>query len=232
MGRRGNLILFFMAMAAQPTPQKRYFLERIRQQFLETANRTGRRVPQEKVMAAMSDVPRSHFVPDAMRAHAHDDRALPIGHGQTISQPFIVALMTDLLDLHPRTRVLEVGTGSGYQAAILAQLAEKVYSVELEAVLSAQAKQRLHGLGIENVELRVGDGAKGWPEAAPFDGILVTAAARRIPEDLVDQLAFGGRMVLPLRRMQGWQDLVLVEKDLEGHVSRRTVLAVTFVPLR
>ncbi len=196
-----------------------------------TASHTGREHFADRVMAAMRAVPREEFVPADMRHAAFRDGALPVGHGQTISQPYIVALMTDLLDLDGDETVLEIGTGTGYQAAILAQLARRVYSVERIPELAASARERVGRLGYDNIEIRCDDGYAGWPEHAPYDAIAVTAAAPRIPEALVEQLKPGGRLVLPLGRRGGHQELVLVTRDQNGKIERRSVLGVAFVPL-
>lgn len=182
-----------------------------------------------KVLAVLGEVPRHEFVPPEEQAHAYEDRPLPIGYGQTISQPFIVALMTDLLDVAAGERVLEVGTGSGYQAAVLARLAERVFTIEIIPELGRAAEQRL--AAYPNVAVRIGDGYYGWPEAAPFDGILVTAAASAVPPPLVQQLKTGGRMVIPVGGRFAVQQLMLVEKDAQGRVTTRQLLPVRFVPL-
>jgi protein-L-isoaspartate(D-aspartate) O-methyltransferase len=178
-------------------------------------------------MAAMASVPRDLFVAGA---EAYANRALPIGHGQTISQPFIVALMTHLLAPGPRQRILEIGTGSGYQSAVLSQLCRHVYSIESVPALAAAARERLSRLGCTNVEVRVANGYRGWPEAAPFDGIIVTAAAATLPAVLVDQLAPGGRMVIPVGSVELPQVLQLLRKDQRGHSQVDDVLDVAFVP--
>jgi protein-L-isoaspartate(D-aspartate) O-methyltransferase len=183
------------------------------------------------VLAAMREVPRHELVPENVRPAAYDNRPLPIGHGQTISQPLIVALMTDLAQPDKDDVVLEVGTGSGYQAAVLSRLVDRVYSIEIVEPLARQAKERLHGLGYHNVTVRQGDGYHGWPEHAPFDAILVTAAASHIPPPLVGQLKPGGRMVIPVGPAFMAQNLMLVEKDPTGKVSTRVLLPVSFVPL-
>jgi protein-L-isoaspartate(D-aspartate) O-methyltransferase len=195
-----------------------------------TARYTGRDAIDPRVMAAMAAVPRHEFVPEGERDFAYHNEPLPIGHGQTISQPYVVALMTDLLKTRPEHVVLEVGTGSGYQAAVLAKLVQRVYSIEVIAALAEQAKERLARLGYDNVEVRLGDGALGWPEHAPFDGIIVTAAARKVEAALVDQLRRGGRMVIPVGGGFG-QDLLLLAKAADGTVERRSILPVAFVPL-
>lgn len=196
----------------------------------ETAHLTGRPVLDAPVLDALRRVPRAAFMPEAPEA-AYENRAHAIARGQTISQPFIVALMTDLLDLESDSRVLEIGTGSGYQTAILAELAEQVWSVEVIEELSQRAGKVLADLGYLNVSLRVGDGNAGWPEAAPFDAVIVTAAAPSIPPTLVDQLVAPGRMVIPVGVPFGAQDLWLIVKDAVGLESRRRMMPVAFVPL-
>ncbi len=196
-----------------------------------TAAWTGRGHLAPRVRAALLAVRREAFVPAALRAEAYANHPLRIGHGQTISQPFIVALMTDLLDPAPEHVVLEVGTGSGYQAAVLAALVRHVYSIEIIAALSEQAQAALTQQGVGNVTLRVGDGAAGWPEHAPYDGIIVTAAGPTVPPALVAQLRPGGRMVIPLGEPFDDQMLTLVVKDADGGVTRKDVLPVAFVPL-
>ncbi len=182
-----------------------------------------------RVLAALARVPRHAFVPPHLLPHAYEDRPLPIGHGQTISQPYIVALSTEALALRPLDRALEIGTGSGYQTAILAELAGEVYTVERVPELAASAEERLRTLGYTNVRFRVGDGTLGWPEEAPFDAILVTAAAPRVPNPLLAQLAPGGRMVIPVGGRVS-QELVLVRRDGDRWVQRR-LCPCTFVPL-
>lgn len=184
-----------------------------------------------KVLAAIRAVPRHAFVPFDLADQAYGNYPLQIGCGQTISQPFIVALMSDLLDLPIHASVLEVGTGSGYQGAVLAQLAHQVYSIEIVPHLARQAAQRLADLGIANIAVRLGDGYLGWPEHAPFDGIIVTAAAPSIPPPLVEQLKPGARLVIPLGLPRMPQQLVVVEKRPDGSLSRKNVLGVAFVPL-
>ncbi len=184
------------------------------------------------VLAALARVPRHEFVPPALAEAAYEDRPLPIGHGQTISQPFIVALMTELARLGPGRKLLEVGTGSAYQAAVAAETGVEVYSIEIIRPLARQARARLDRLGHGAVRTRHGDGYFGWPEAAPFDAILVTAAAGHVPPPLVRQLKPGGRMVIPVGGGGfSFQHLVLIEKDEEGLVTSRQLLPVRFVPL-
>lgn len=182
-----------------------------------------------KVLEAMAAVPRHRFVPESQRRRAYEDRPLSIGHGQTISQPCIVALMTSLLQPEPGQKVLEIGTGSGYQAAVLAELGAQVYTIEIVEPLGRQAAKVL--ADYPDVETRIGDGYQGWPEHAPFDAIIVTAAVTPIPPPLLEQLKPGGRMVIPVGRQWSTQSLMLVEKDQRGRISRREVLPVRFVPL-
>jgi protein-L-isoaspartate(D-aspartate) O-methyltransferase len=196
-----------------------------------TASFTGRKRLSGAVLAAMGRVPRENYVPEMERERAYINRPLPIGYGQTISQPYIVALMTDLLDLEPEDTVLEIGTGSGYQAAVLAELAAQVYSIEVVPELAAQAAARLEEEGVTNVTVRQGDGAEGWVEHSPFDAIIVTAAAHEIPPRLVMQLRRGGRLVIPVGEPGREQLLMLVTKDAEGAVHSESVLPVAFVPL-
>jgi protein-L-isoaspartate(D-aspartate) O-methyltransferase len=183
------------------------------------------------ILGAMREVPRHELVPEDVRPAAYANRPLPIGYGQTISQPFIVALMTDLARPDKDDVVLEIGTGSGYQAAVLSRLVDRVYSIEIVEPLARRATERLHSLGYNNITVRQGDGYHGWPEHAPFDAILVTAAASHIPPPLVGQLKPGGRMVIPVGPAFMAQNLMLVEKDSNGKVQTRVLLPVSFVPL-
>jgi protein-L-isoaspartate(D-aspartate) O-methyltransferase len=189
----------------------------------------ARGVRDERVLAAMRRVPRHRFMPAFIQPRAYEDGALPIGEGQTISQPFVVASMTEYLKLGPKSRVLEVGTGSGYQAAVLAELAAEVYTIEIVAPLAERAKAELAELGYGNVRVRTGDGYRGWPEAAPFDAIIVTAAPDHVPQPLVDQLAMGGRMVIPVGG-RGLQDLRLLVREQDG-VREEVLYGVLFVPM-
>ena len=189
----------------------------------------GRDITNARVLAAMCNVPRHEFVPPGMRGQAYDDRPLPIGHGQTISQPFIVAFMTQELEPKPSDRVLEVGTGSGYQAAVLSGLVKEVYTIEIVEDLATQAAADLARLGYTNVHVRAGDGYKGWPEAAPFDAVIVTCAPERVPQALVDQLKDGGRVIIPLGPLYK-QELVLLRKR-GGKLEQHAVLPVQFVPM-
>jgi protein-L-isoaspartate(D-aspartate) O-methyltransferase len=188
----------------------------------------GRGVKDPRVLEAMRRVPRHQFVPADLVPHAYEDRALPIGHGVTISQPYIVAYMTEALDVRPEHRVLEIGTGSAYQTAILAELAREVYTVEIIPALAALARERLDALGYANVRVREGDGYGGWPDEAPFDRIIVTAAPEVIPPPLVEQLAVGGRMVIPVGDHVQW--IVVLDKTGDGVTEKRTI-PVAFVPL-
>ncbi len=195
-----------------------------------TACYTGRERFSPAVLAALGKVPRHCFVPLELRGLAYLDSPLAIGHGQTISQPYIVALMTDLLDLAPDSSVLEIGCGSGYQAAVLAELGCRVHSIELIDDLAARASETLRGLGYPEVEVRCGDGYHGWPELAPFDAIIVTAAIPEIPPPLLEQLRPGGRLVVPLGKPYSGQDLTRVLKREDGSIESRSVLPVAFVP--
>jgi protein-L-isoaspartate(D-aspartate) O-methyltransferase len=184
------------------------------------------------VLAAFVRVPRWRFVPPMLHQDAEDDRALDIGYGQTISQPFVVARMTEALGLRGGERILEVGTGSGYQTAILAEMEPaRVYSIEYIEILAERARSTLHELGYQTVEIRTGDGALGWPEAAPFDAILVAAAPPEVPPALLDQLAVGGRLVIPVGPTAGYQELELWTRTSPRELERRSLFAVRFVPL-
>lgn len=211
--------------------ERRRLIEEIAYDARRIASMTGRERFSARVMAAMERVPRHEYVPARERRLAYVNRPLPIGEGQTISQPTIVALMTDLLDPEPGDRVLEIGTGSGYQAAVLAELVARVYSIEIVEPLARRAAATLAAQGIDNVEVRVGDGWLGWPEAAPFDGILVTAAAPEVPPPLVEQLAPGGHLVIPVRAGPFGEELTVITKADDGSTSARGVLPVRFVPL-
>lgn len=189
----------------------------------------GAGISDERVLAAIGDVPRHIFVDEALAHRAYEDTALPIGHGQTISQPYIVALMTQTLLNVPRERVLEIGTGSGYQAAVLAHLVKRVYTVERIGALIDRAKARFRALKLRNVYVKYDDGNLGWPEQAPLDGIIVTAAARSVPETLIDQLAVGGRMVIPVGD-DDTQELRVIDRTEEG-VREERIEFVRFVPL-
>lgn len=206
-------------------------LERVAAEMGETAELTGRRELSAPVWRALAAVPRHRFVSEEQRDWAYADMPLPIGRGQTISQPYIVALMTELLEPTAEAVILEIGTGSGYQTAVLACLVRQVYSVERIPELATAAGRRLGELGFHNVSIRTGDGSQGWEEQAPFDGIMVTAAAAEVPPALVRQLKPGGRLVIPVGLPHRTQDLRLLRKDQQGVLSSRSVLPVAFVPL-
>ncbi|MEA2602676.1 MAG: protein-L-isoaspartate(D-aspartate) O-methyltransferase [Acidobacteriota bacterium] len=221
-----TLLLPAGAPAAPPDPQGDA-LAVARGRMVEEIRARG--VTDPEVLAAVEAVPRHLFVPEGERREAYEDHPLPIGGGQTISQPYMVALMTSLLGVHPGQRVLEVGTGSGYQAAVLSRLVGEVYSIEILAPLGRRAQSTLAELGYRNVHLRIGDGYKGWPDAAPFDGIIVTAAPPRIPEPLLAQLKTGGKMVIPVG--DTLQDLLVLTKRADGGVDTAKVMPVLFVPM-
>jgi len=208
-----------------------YMLAEIQAEMRATSRYTGRDHLSDRVEAAMRQVPRHLFVPLWSRQGAYDNNPLPIGHGQTISQPYIVALMTDMLDLQPSDTVLEIGTGCGYQAAVLAQLAARVCSIEVVPELAAGAEKTLVSLGYTHVDIRVGSGYDGWPEPIAFDAIIVTAAAPEVPDALLDQLKIGGRMVIPVGRPGMTQDLLRLQKQEDGEVTGRPMLPVAFVPM-
>lgn len=206
-------------------------LRDIRQEVEFTKGWIGKNCLDERVMAAMKKVPRHEFVPSECRYFAYANGPVAIGQGQTVSQPYIVALMTDLLEPEAGDVVLEVGTGSGYQAAVLSHLVNRVYSIEIVADLALEAAERLQRLGYGNVEVRSGDGYHGWQEHAPFDGIIVTAAAPYIPPPLIEQLKPGGRLVIPVGSPFAHQVLTVVSKDEHGIISTQELLPVAFVPL-
>jgi len=228
-----SLLASIPAAAAEPdyAAERDAMIGTIVRYAAQVGSAIGRDRIDPAVLRAMDTVPRHELVPDGVRSQAYADRPLPIGHGQTISQPFIVALMTDLLQVGPDDVVLEIGTGSGYQAAVLARLARQVHTIEIVPALADTAAQRLQRLGLGNVAVRQGDGYYGWQEAAPFDGIMVTAAASQIPPPLIAQLKPGRRMVIPVGAPFALQHLVLVEVDGDGKVRTRQLLPVHFVPL-
>ena len=189
-----------------------------------------RGIADSRVLAAMERVPRHLFVPASMQESAYEDGPLGIGHGQTISQPYIVALMTEQALSGPSARALDVGTGSGYQAAVLAEVCAEVFSIELLQPLADQARQRLRSLGYDNIHLRCGDGSQGWPEEAPFDVIIAAASPRKVPQPLIDQLALGGRLVTPVGEMR--QSLQVIGKRADGSIAHEDIGAVAFVPMR
>lgn len=214
------------ACGQRPTPESDFVAER--QRMVERQLK-ARDIKDERVLAAMGKVPREKFVPSESRAASYEDGPLPIGYGQTISQPYIVAFMTEQLRPKPSDRVLEIGTGSGYQAAILAELVSEIYSVEIVEPLARAAEATLQHLGYKNVHVKVGDGYKGWPEAAPFDAIIVTCAPDKVPQPLVDQLKDGGRMIIPVGERFA-QQLYLLEKK-NGQLKESVTLPVRFVPM-
>ena len=214
-----------------PNSGQKEMLRDIEREIAYTRHEIGRDAFAPQVMAAIAAVPREQFVPEYSRAYAFANGPLAIGHGQTISQPYIVALMTDLLAPRPQHTILEIGTGSGYQAAVLAQLVCQVYSVEIIAALATAADERLARLGYANVSVRHADGYHGWPEHAPYDGIVVTAAAPQVPPPLVEQLKPGARLVIPVGLPGNVQKLKVVEKHADGTIETRNILLVAFVPL-
>ncbi len=227
--------LLSLALAAAPVAadraRERDLMVLTVENLAATAGPTGVRTLDRKVLRAMREVPRHLLVPEEVRARAYENVPLPIGYEQTISQPYIVALMTDLLDVEPGDKVLEVGTGSGYQAAVLSKLVGEVHTIEIVEPLAARAKRQLAELGYSNVTVRSGDGYAGWPEGAPFDRIIVTAGADHVPKPLIEQLRPGGRIVIPVGKSWNTLDLMVVEKDRRGRLKTRRVLPVAFVPL-
>jgi protein-L-isoaspartate(D-aspartate) O-methyltransferase len=218
--------------AAEPFAELRLrMIAEVEAMYADTRGETGLAAMSPGVRAALGKVERHRLVPQAQQRLAYRNHPLPIGHGQTISQPYIVALSTDLVAPEPHHVVLEVGTGSGYQAAVLAEIVKQVYSIEIVGELGREAAKRLAAMGYANIEVRIGDGYLGWPEKAPFDGIVVTAAAPRVPQALVNQLRPGGRMAIPVGESWEVQQLVLVTKGVDGAVTRKNVLPVRFVPL-
>jgi len=207
-------------------------LDEIEAEVAYTSRLIGKSQLDPRVMAAIGKVSREAFVSPDLIGYAYDNGPLPIGHGQTISQPYIVALMTDLLQLEPDHVVLEVGTGCGYQAAVLSQLVKQVFTIERIPELADASAARLQSLGYRNIQYRTGNGYDGWPEHAPYDAIIVTAAAAHIPQALVDQLKSGGRLVIPVGLPYMPQELMLVEKDEQGEIHTRDILGVAFVPLQ
>lgn len=229
----GLLILPGVSLQAEDDYEalRQKMIKHIKTMIQQTQQETGKDSFGERVMAAMAKVPRHQFVPESQKEYAYENRPLSIGHGQTISQPYIVALMTDFLNLSPDDVVLEVGTGSGYQAAILSELVKKVYTIEIIEKLGKKAQKRLADLGYDNVEVKIGDGYHGWEAHAPYDAIIVTAAASHIPPPLIQQLKPGGQMVVPVGERFHVQHLTLVEKNQDNKVKMRQVLPVAFVPL-
>ena len=235
----GRIVALLLLVVAPLTGQTQADFDAERRQMVaeiaalarETAFETGKPILDPRVIAVLGKVPRHRFVPPEAQRAAYRNRPLPIGHGQTISQPYIVALMTDLMNLRPEHTVLEIGTGSGYQAAILAELVQTVCTIEIIEPLARQADERLRELGYAKARTRVGDGYYGWEECGPFDAIIVTAAASHVPPPLIRQLKPGGRMVIPVGAPFLAQHLMLVDKNRDGGIVTRQVLPVQFVPL-
>jgi protein-L-isoaspartate(D-aspartate) O-methyltransferase len=235
------MVLLGSASGCQPPGEKSVATDNAVAKAEETADQQAREqmverqlvlrdIKDERVLRAMREVPRHMFVPRSLRSRAHEDGPLPIGFGQTISQPYIVALMTEILEPNPTDKVLEIGTGSGYQAAVLAKLVDEVYTVEIIEELATRSQQTLAELGVNNVHVRAGDGFQGWPEHAPYDAVIVTCAPDQVPQSLVDQLADGGKMIIPVGPAAGAQELYLLEKRGD-ELKRRAVLPVRFVPM-
>lgn len=228
-------LLLVYALMADPAPdfytqQHQDMLEKIQQDAFRTGDYTGIAKISNNVLNAMASVKRHEFVPDLLDYLAYLNRPLPIGENQTISQPFIVALMTDVISPQPSDKVLEIGTGSGYQAAVLAKLVDEVYTVEIIENLALEASSRLASLGYENVRVFHSDGTFGWQEGAPYDKIIVTAASELIPEALLEQLKPSGKMIIPLGPHDGGQELVLINKSAQGKIEQTSILPVRFVP--
>ena len=219
------IMLSFAAFCTAGPENYEHLRERMVQEQI-----VARGVSDERVLDAMKKVPRHLFVPKQYRDSAYDDYPLPIGKGQTISQPYIVAFMTEVLDPEPDQNVLEIGTGSGYQAAVLAELYQDVYTVEIIEPLARRAKEQLLALGYDNVHVKVGDGYQGWPEKAPFDALIVTCAPEDIPQSLIDQLGEGGRLIIPVGSQYGVQKLVLLVKH-NDRLERKELMGVLFVPM-
>ncbi|MEW8508237.1 MAG: protein-L-isoaspartate(D-aspartate) O-methyltransferase [Candidatus Thiodiazotropha sp.] len=203
----------------------------IEQNVRDTSHYLDKRQLDPRIMKVLAAVPRHEFVPAEIRDRAYENRPQPIGHGQTISQPYIVAIMTDLIAPRPGHKALEIGTGSGYQAAVLSRLVDKVYTMEIVEPLGKQATERLQRLGYDNIEVTVADGYHGWKEHAPFDIVIVTAAASHIPPPLIEQLKPGGKMIIPVGSRFMTQQLLLVDKDTNNEITVRQILPVRFVPL-
>jgi protein-L-isoaspartate(D-aspartate) O-methyltransferase len=231
IGVLGCLVITMVAPAGTPPASQSPDLFAAARHAMVAEQIAARGVADPRVLAAMREVPRHLFVPAGERADAYVDAPLPIGFGQTISQPYIVALMTELARPAATDSVLEVGTGSGYQAAVLSRLAATVRTIELIEPLARSAEAALHSLGYANIQVRVGDGYQGWPDAAPFDVIVVTAAPDAVPAALVAQLRPGGRLVIPVGPVGGVQDLLIMEKDAAGRTTTRHVIPVRFVPM-
>lgn len=222
------IFLLIFCTISNGAPRKDLF-SALRERMV-TTQIIARGIKDSRVIEAMRKVPRHLFVPEKIRGSAYDDRPLPIGEGQTISQPYIVAFMTEVLDLSTRDRVLEIGTGSGYQAAILAEIARQVYTIEIRPGLGETAREKLKEMGYRNIFVKIGDGYKGWPEKAPFNAVIVTCAPEKIPRPLIDQLTEGGRMIIPVGEERGIQELILLRKE-KGMIIRKEVMKVLFVPM-
>lgn len=231
------LILFFISAVCNPIfaedyeKQRQSMIDAIKSDLIATSLYIGKSKFQQNVMTAMATAPRHEFVPQDQKSFAYENRPLPIGYGQTISQPYIVALMTDLLNLTADSKVLEIGTGSGYQAAILNEITPHVFTIEIVEPLGKQATETYKRLKMDDIKVRIGDGYFGWEEHSPFDAIIVTAAASHVPPPLIAQLKKGGRMVIPVGSRFFVQQLVLVNKDLNGKITTEQILPVRFVPL-
>jgi len=223
-------LVLLLTLACAGTSATQASFEQLRQTMVDR-QLVSRGITERRVLDALRKVPRHLFVPEELRRLAYDDHPLPIGLEQTISQPYIVALMTELAQVGSDDTVLEIGTGSGYQAAVLSELAKRVYTIEYLAPLGEGARKRLTELGYGNVEVRIGDGYRGWPERQPFDSILVTAASEEVPQPLIDQLKPGGRLVIPVGGQADAQVLQVIEKDSKGTITRRNTIPVRFVPL-
>jgi len=222
------LLIFFVVYPLREKSEESIYRGKAEVMVAEQIKARG--VKDEKVLQAMGKVPRHRFVPENLIPHAYEDNPLPIGFGQTISQPYIVALMTELLNPEGSDRVLEVGTGSAYQAAVLSEIVDEVYTIEIFEELGTSAKERLEDLGYDNVKVKIADGYYGWPEYAPFDAIIVTCAASHIPPPLIQQLKEGGKMCIPVGSVFWAQNLMLVEKK-DGKIISRNILPVRFVPM-
>ena len=236
----GLLRLVFVAFVTLPAPlsaadeyltERLHLIQLIEQDVKATSAYLKKEALDPRVLEVMATVPRHEFVPDELKSYAYRNTPLPIGHGQTISQPYIVAIMTDLLTVKPDSKVLEIGTGSGYQAAIMAELVSQVFSIEIIKPLGEQATNRLRRLGYDKIKTKIGDGYYGWEEHAPFDAIIVTAAASHVPPSLIKQLKIGGRMIIPVGSQFMAQELLLIDKEEGGKIITRQILPVRFVPL-
>ncbi len=225
------LFNFSVVFADDFAMQRQLLVKQIESEVKATSLYLDKEALDPKVMQVIASVPRHLFVPEHQRSYAYENRPLPIGYGQTISQPYIVAIMTDLLKINKQSKVLELGTGSGYQAAILSQLVDQVFSIEIVEQLGKKAKERLARLGYDNVQVKIGDGYYGWEEHAPFDAIIVTAAASHIPPPLIKQLKEGGNMIIPVGTAFMTQQLLLINKQQDGKIVSKQILPVRFVPV-